>query len=160
MYYIAVNKENNKMLGSYNFKPSNFNYNKLYLIEAESLPKKNSNQYLVAENITTNIRVIKEAYIDEETNIEHPQETEEYLTCTFKAVELPIRELTEEEKHERYKAEVKRLIRLKYSPDDVEAMLCNNSKASIKEEHRIEFEIFQAYRDECKAKAHKEVYGK
>lgn len=169
MRYIYINKKNNIVTGSTNYKPSKIS-DMEFVVEAENIPTTN-NQYLIAENIKTNTRVIKEVYteeisfyneelgIDEVKVVEYPTITETYLTCTFRAVDMPKKELTEAEKHERYKAEVKRLIRLKYSPDDVEAMLCNNSKASIKEEHKIEFEIFQSYRDECKAKARKEVYG-
>ena len=170
MFYIVIDKKNNKVLGSYNFKPSKFDYEKQYLIEADNIPKPGINQYLVAQNITTNTRIIKKAYTEEisiyneETGInevkvvEYPQITEDYLTCDFRAVNMPPRVLTEEEKHERYKEEVERLIRLKYSASDVEAMLCNNAKDVVKEEHKIEFEIFQAYRDECKQKARLKYY--
>lgn len=48
---------------------------------------------------------------------------------------------------------VNAMVRVKYSEDEVEAIVCNVLAAEITEEHKNEWLAFQAYREECKARA-------
>lgn len=45
------------------------------------------------------------------------------------------------------------MIRVKYSEDEVEAIVCNVLAAEVTEEHKNEWLAFQAYREDCKARA-------
>lgn len=47
----------------------------------------------------------------------------------------------------------KAMVRLKYSEDEVEAIVCNILDAEVTEEHKREWLVFQSYRKECKARA-------
>ena len=83
--------------------------------------------------------------------------------------ELPIRELGDEAlvsvlkyvakrdavtDYSAYKgALVNAMVRVKYSEDEVEAIVCNVLAAEVTEEHKNEWLAFQAYREECKARA-------
>lgn len=83
--------------------------------------------------------------------------------------ELPIRELGDEALVSVLKYVAKRdaitdcsvykgalvnaMIRVKYSEDEVEAIVCNVLAAEVTEEHKNEWLAFQAYREECKARA-------
>lgn len=83
--------------------------------------------------------------------------------------ELPIRELGDEAlisvlkyvakrdavtDYSAYKgALVNAMVRVKYSEDEVEAIVCNILAAEITEEHKNEWLAFQTYREECKARA-------
>lgn len=170
MRYIYINKKNNIVTGSTNYKPSKIS-DMEFVVEAEGLPIRTINQYLVAENITTNTRIIREAYtqkesfyneekgIDEVKVVEYPAITETYLTCDFRKVDLPKKELTEAEKHEKYKAEVKRLIRLKYDLETELGIVNDYMSNDTNPEYVQKYQDYQDYRFECKAKAHKEVYG-
>lgn len=48
---------------------------------------------------------------------------------------------------------VNAMVRVKYSEDEVEAIVCNVLAAEVTEEHKNEWLAFQAYRVECKARA-------
>lgn len=48
---------------------------------------------------------------------------------------------------------VNAMVRSKYSEDEVEAFVCNVLAAEVTEEHKNEWLAFQAYREECKARA-------
>lgn len=48
---------------------------------------------------------------------------------------------------------VNAMIRVKYSEDEVEAIVCNVLAAKVTEEHKNEWLAFQAYREDCKARA-------
>lgn len=48
---------------------------------------------------------------------------------------------------------VNAMVRVKYSEDEVEAIVCNVLAAEVTEEHKNEWLAFQAYREECKARA-------
>ena len=48
---------------------------------------------------------------------------------------------------------VNAMIRVKYSEDEVEAIVCNVLAAKVTEEHKNEWLAFQTYREECKARA-------
>ena len=48
---------------------------------------------------------------------------------------------------------VNAMVRSKYSEDEVEAIVCNVLAAEVTEEHKNEWLAFQAYREECKARA-------
>lgn len=52
-----------------------------------------------------------------------------------------------------YGALVNAMVRSKYSEDEVEAIVCNVLAAEVTEEHKNEWMAFQAYREECKARA-------
>lgn len=52
-----------------------------------------------------------------------------------------------------YGALVNAMIRSKYSEDEVEAIMCNVLAYEVTEEHKNEWLAFQAYREECKARA-------
>lgn len=52
-----------------------------------------------------------------------------------------------------YGAFVNAMVRVKYSEDEVEAIVCNVLAAEITEEHKKEWLAFQAYREDCKARA-------
>lgn len=45
------------------------------------------------------------------------------------------------------------MVRVKYSEDEVEAIVCNVLAAEVTEEHKNEWLAFQAYREDCKARA-------
>lgn len=45
------------------------------------------------------------------------------------------------------------MVRSKYSEDEVEAIVCNVLAAEVTDEHKNEWMAFQAYREECKARA-------
>lgn len=70
-------------------------------------------------------------------------------------------EYTEEEiaarKEKKYNNRTTQLIRLRYDANAVEALLANY--ADDKEKYQEEFDVFTAYRKECKAQARTEVYG-
>lgn len=53
---------------------------------------------------------------------------------------------------------VNAMVRSKYSEDEVEAIVCNVLAAEVTEEHKNEWLAFQAYREDCKARA-KTVIG-
>ena len=83
--------------------------------------------------------------------------------------ELPIREMGDEaivsvlkyvakrdsvtDYYTYYGALVNAMVRAKYSEDEVEAIVCNVLAAEVTDEHKNEFLAFQAYREECKARA-------
>ena len=48
---------------------------------------------------------------------------------------------------------VNAMVRVKYSEDEVEAIVCNVLAAEVTEEHKNEWLAFQAYREDCKARA-------
>lgn len=48
---------------------------------------------------------------------------------------------------------VNAMVRVKYSEDEVEAIVCNVLAAEVTEEHKNEWLAFQTYREECKARA-------
>lgn len=48
---------------------------------------------------------------------------------------------------------VNAMVRVNYSEDEVEAIVCNILAAEVTEEHKNEWLAFQAYREECKARA-------
>lgn len=48
---------------------------------------------------------------------------------------------------------VNAMVRVKYSEDEVEAIMCNVLAYEVTEEHKNEWLAFQAYREECKARA-------
>lgn len=48
---------------------------------------------------------------------------------------------------------VNAMVRVKYSEDEVEAIICNVLAYEVTEEHKNEWLAFQAYREECKARA-------
>ena len=48
---------------------------------------------------------------------------------------------------------VNAMVRVNYSEDEVEAIVCNVLAAKVTEEHKNEWLAFQAYREECKARA-------
>lgn len=48
---------------------------------------------------------------------------------------------------------VNAMVRVNYSEDEVEAIVCNVLAAEVTEEHKNEWLAFQAYREECKARA-------
>lgn len=52
-----------------------------------------------------------------------------------------------------YGAFVNAMVRVKYSEDEVEAIVCNVLAAEVTEEHKKEWLAFQAYREDCKARA-------
>lgn len=58
-----------------------------------------------------------------------------------------------------YSQTVHKLFRKKYPQDVVEAILNNYLNDPENEKHRAEFFAMQAYREECKFIAEKEVYG-
>lgn len=52
-----------------------------------------------------------------------------------------------------YGALANAMVRSKYSEDEVEAIVCNVLAAEVTEEHKKEWLAFQAYREDCKARA-------
>ena len=61
-------------------------------------------------------------------------------------------------KEKKYKDLCKKYIREKYSQDDVEALYANYMAEPTNEKYIAEFNEFQVYRVECKARAKGEVY--
>ena len=52
-----------------------------------------------------------------------------------------------------YGSLVNAMVRAKYSEDEVEAIVCNVLATEVTDEHKNEWLAFQAYREECKARA-------
>lgn len=48
---------------------------------------------------------------------------------------------------------VNAMVRVKYSEDEVEAIVCNVLAAEVTDEHKNEWLAFQAYREDCKTRA-------
>lgn len=65
----------------------------------------------------------------------------------------------EKQRQKKYENLVKHYIRQKYSQDQVEAIVNNYLSKMENETYKNEFLVLQEYRIQCKAKAHKEVYG-
>ena len=68
-------------------------------------------------------------------------------------------EQIEAQKYEKYKSLVEMYIREKYSQSDVEALQANLLSENVTEKDKLEWQEFQLYRTECKARAKAEVYG-
>lgn len=166
--YILFDKETKKVIGINN-KPFVSYTSNLELAEYYGeIPK---NDYLTAMNerqeTKTFTEIKYEPKLDENGNyvygldgeIELVSITEEkektYLTCDLLANFYPPK--TEEqlalEKEKKYSDLVSSLIRKKYSQSAVEAIYANFLDENSDDDDIAEFNAFQEYRKECKAKA-------
>lgn len=136
----------------------------------EEIDVKDENGNIELDDDGNPIKSTKPKFIEETINVEVEKEIEEeieetksrtYLACDLVANFYPTK--TEEElakeKEKKYSDLVSRLIRKKYSQDDVEAIFANYLSTKVEEEDIIKFNQFQEYREECKKLATKEVYG-
>lgn len=166
--YITFDKET-KVVSSpiLEEKPLSFT-NNLMVAEVESVP--NKYDYLTVTNVREKTRVVKEAYeeiveydengelLQEPIHIQHEAEIEVYYTCDLVAnfrSQLTAEQL-EKQKEIRYNNRVAQLVRLKYSQNDVEALLANY--AEDKDKYQNEFDTFANYRKQCKTQAYNEIY--
>lgn len=173
--YITYNKNTKIVIGEPSEKSSVFITDGLAICEVEKENIPQEYDYLLVDNIRVETRVVKEAYTEEvvewneetqteETKlVEHEQETETYFTCDLIA---KFREYTaeqiEKQKEKRYHDLTSKYIRQKYPQDKMESVINNYLEYRINYEDvsaLTEYEKMQAYRKECKGKAHKEVYG-
>ena len=164
MKYIVFSNKTKKIV----LPPSNKPYTDLtkYVTQCEVEQVPSKYDYLMADNVQEQTRVIREAYIEkvfvwnEETQqeeiklVEHPQVTETYYTCDLiaKFYEYTAEQL-EKIKHEKYKTLAKKYIRQIYDIDE---------EFAIHRKKDIEPEKYNKYNndiEECLAKAHLEVYG-
>ena len=173
MKYIVFSNKTKRMV----LPPSNTLYTDLskYVTQCEVEEVPSKYDYLEADNVQEHTRVIKEAYTEEviefneETGeeitklVEHEQETETYYTCDLIAkFNEYTTEQIEKQKEKRYHDLVDRYIRQKYSQSAMESIINNYldyKENYINENALVEYEKMQAYRKECKGKAHKEIYG-
>jgi hypothetical protein len=163
--YITFNNETKKVDYIGEKKPASYTDN-LTLAEVKTLPEKYD--YLTIDNVREETDTWTEKIEDynEETGEVVEKEVEKsrtYTTCdlkacfNFKPTAEQLEQFKEKQKEKRYKELTSKLIRQRYSQDDVEALLANH--AENKEKYQVEFDAFAAYRKECKAKARLEVYG-
>ena len=161
--YIAYN-QNTKRVISTSEKPFVNVSEGVSVVECNEIPEKYD--YLVVDNVREVTRVVQEAYTEkvpewnektqqEETKlIERPQVTETYFTCDLIA---KFREYTaeqlEKQKEKRYHDLTEKYIEKKYTLKQEVAI------ARQKEAKPNEWQEYYNYVEECKAKAHKEVYG-
>ena len=148
MYYILVSKKIKRVNFILKEKPEGEFTNNLILCQVNSLPTEKYD-YLIAENI----HLVEEKLDDGEIN--------SYYTCNLiaKLRPTPTPEQEARIKNKKYSELVSKYVRQKYSQNDVEAILSNYAEDPSDTEYLNEFNEFQSYRKECKAKAHKEVYG-
>ena len=159
--YILVNSRN-RVVDIREEKPKFYKGATLY--EVDTIPSEYD--YLTITNIQERTRVIKEAYteevpkLNEETGeeyketVNHEAVTETYLTCDLVAnfYTLNAKQL-EKQKQAKYESLVERYIRQKYSISQELAILRQrDSKVE-------EFNAYNLYAENCKAKAKMEVYG-
>lgn len=154
--YLIVNKKTNRILNILDKKPLSYS-NTCILAEVKNLPDKYD--YLKAENIREVTDTWKEVIEDYDENGEiiarEVEKTRNYFTCDLRACfnPAPTKEQLDSIKLARYETLVERLIRHKYTLSNEIAIL---RQASVK---TAEFEAYNAYAEECKAKAKAEVYG-
>lgn len=129
--------------------------------EVEEIPAKYD--FLTVDNVKERTRVVQEAYTEEvidcneageeiTTIVEIPAEMETYYTCDLIAKEYTAEQL-EKQKQAKYERLVEQYIRQQYSISQELAILRQrDSKVE-------EFNAYNEYAEECKAKAYLEVYG-
>ena len=142
--------------------------NGLKVAEVDTIPSKYD--YLTITNEQVKTRVVKEAYIEKVIEIEYDdngKEVEKEIGVTHEAVienynfcELlpnfkpqPTEEEIAKIKYKKYEDRAEQLIREKYSVSQELAILRQRDKKVE------EFNNYDVYAEECKAQAHKEVYG-
>ena len=160
MIYILIEKNSNKVMYTSDKKFTEYSDN-LLLCEVESLPQ--SYDYLIAENIREKTDTWQEVIEDYDDNgnivTKEVEKSRTYNTCDLVAKfrPQPTAEQLEVLKEKKYNARVTQLVRVKYDANAVEALLANY--AENKEKYQSEFDVFAAYRKQCKEQAHKEVWG-
>lgn len=170
--YITFDKETKRVGYLNKNKPRTYTNNSM-LAEVDKVPEKYD--YLTITNLQEKSRVIKEAYeevieynengelLQEPIHIQHEAETEIYYTCDLVPNLIVLtNEQVENKKQLKYETLVEKYIREKYSQGKMESIINNflEYKETYSNENALlEYEKMQAYRKECKEKAHKEVYG-
>ena len=170
--YITFDKENKRVMYLGLKKPISYS-DSLELAEVDKVPEKYD--YLTVTNIQEKSRVVKEAYeeiveydengelLQEPIYIQHEAETEIYYTCDLVPHFIVLTtEQVENKKQLKYETLVEKYIRERYSQGKMESIINNflEYKETYSNENALlEYEKMQAYRKECKEKAHKEVYG-
>ena len=164
MIYILINKNSDKVMYTSEKKFSEYSDN-LLLCEVETLPEKYD--YLQVENI----REVTDTWVEQELSEEYDEngalveiEVEKsrvYNTCDLKACfrPKPTNEELDKLKEKRYGKLISRLVRERYSQDDVEAIVNNYLSDPQDKTYQLEFNELQAYREQCKIKAHNEIYA-
>lgn len=162
--YILVNQNTNTVMYISEKKFNSFSDN-LILCEVESLPT--NYDYLEA----TNIHEVIDTWIEKELGDEYVENGERveieversrtYNTCDLKACfrPKPTNEELDKLKEKRYGKLISRLVRQRYSQDDVEAIVNNYLSDPQDGTYQLEFRELQAYREQCKIKAHNEIYA-
>lgn len=159
--YIIFNKETKKVIFINKTKPIAYTDN-VALAQVEEVPIISENQFFTVANVQEVTRVVSEAYTEEVTIwnketqqeekkiVEHPTVTETYLTCDLVVNDIVV---TEEQKQVKYESLVEKYIRQKYTLSQELAILRQrDTKPS-------EFEVYNAYAEQCKAQAKFEIYG-
>ena len=164
--YIRYNKQNKKVVYIGNEKPIN-KENETYIVaECDNIPTKANNQYYTVTNVEEKTRIIKEAWdepieeYDENGELKmdlqvkhHEAITETYFTCDLVVRDRPQIVLSEQQKQAKYESLVEKYIREQYTLSQELAILRQrDSKVD-------EFNTYNNYAENCKAKAKAEVYG-
>lgn len=140
IYNILINKNSNKVVKISDKIFSEYSDN-LILCQVESIPT--NCDYLIAENIH-----LVEEKLDNEV-------ISSYYTCNLVAKFRPALSPEQEAKikDKKYEALTETLIAKKYS---IKQEIAIARQKDVKPE---EYQVYYNYCEECKAKAHKEVYG-
>ena len=111
MYYIRFKLDDNKIVYLGKEKPLNTENGICAVAEVEELPIKSANQQYVISSIKEEVRIIEEAYLQEESvfneetqqeeikTVEYPEVTETYLACEVSVVDKS--QVSEEQKAKR-----------------------------------------------------------
>ncbi len=164
MYYILYNRQTLKVEMIYDKPLTAKVCDNFYEINgiAEYHGEIPKNNWLTVDNIREEIETWKEKEPNEQGKEVEVIYSKKHIVCDLVAHFYPKRELTEEQKaklkEKKYKDLCKKYIREKYSQDDVEALYANYMAEPTNEKYIAEFNEFQAYRVECKARAKGEVY--
>ena len=164
MYYILYNKQTLKVEHIYNKPLTAKVCDNFYEINgiAEYKGEIPKNNWLTVANLEQKIETWKEKETNEQGQEVEVENSRTYFVCDLVAHFYPKKELTEEQKaklkEKQYHSLATKLIRQKYSANEVEALYANYLAKPSNEKYIADFNNFQAYRVECKAKAKGEVY--
>lgn len=156
MIYILIDKNSNRVM-YISEKKFNEHSDNLLLAEVENLPQ--SYDYLIAENIREKTDTWEKVIEDYDGNGNIVAKTEErsrtYNTCDLVAKfrPQPTAEQLEAIKHKKYEALTEELIAKRYS---IKQEIAIGRQKDVKPE---EYQVYYDYCEECKAKAHIEIYG-
>lgn len=159
--YITFNNDTKKVVYMGEKKPISIS-DKLTLAEVETIPEKYDYLTVVNEREVTKTwtETIEELNDKNEVVTKEVEKSRTYTTCDLKACFklAPSNEELEKFKGLRYKKLVARLVRERYSQDDVEAIINNYLFDPQDEKAQLEFSELQTYREKCKMEAHNKIY--